>query len=715
MLPPLLKHCVIFLMAFWVYVRTLCGSFNINDSGETITICANLWIGHSPGYPLHTILGKLFTGLGIGTPMFQVSLFSAVAAALVIALLPVLLTRYGFSPLAQACGMVLFALSENYWLQAGGAKGGIYTLGTLFMVVVLIAVEHLNRAPLTPGLMALIGFLIAGMLAHHWQSMAFGPALVILGLPFLRKLWGNKRAVLHCLPGILLGAIPIFILPLRAIQDLPLNWGRPSTWEALSWTLRREGYQGIGDIRGWQTIQRNFVRFWGDFLDQFMVAPEANDRVFSAAFMTLFLTAALCGLFLVGRRNPRVAGGLFLLGMIVAGAVIFYTNSREGYEWVIDNFFTPFYLMMALFVAEAVAKGVEVLGRFAGGSLLRGAAAGVAFLILGGSTALSNIHRCDQKDYLLGYDYGKNLLLCAPPNALIMCAGDIDVLPLWYFRYVEGFRTDITVVTAQLLPYSWYRDAIAKEDPRLALPFGDGIVNMDVAGSAMMRKALLYRPVTYTFIFTRPFMRKFPSVIRGILWEVVTAKETEIPYDPREMDRVFGSFLMRGCLDPRVYKDEYTQVLVDSYGTAHDSIAYTALSKKWYQTAVHELHRAIPLRRPQALPAIRSNLGAAYRGLGDLEAAARSYGQALALSPGEIKIHFRLGKVLLDLGREEEARSYFRTVARRADRKDLVRLAGIELEKLGDQKGVQEALARWKSLEGSLPRGPKTVLVPQKM
>lgn len=45
----------LFLFVFYIYLRTVCATFNINDSGETIMVCDLLTISHSPGYPLHTL------------------------------------------------------------------------------------------------------------------------------------------------------------------------------------------------------------------------------------------------------------------------------------------------------------------------------------------------------------------------------------------------------------------------------------------------------------------------------------------------------------------------------------------------------------------------------------------------------------------------------------------------------------------------------------
>ena len=67
---------LLFFFTFFFYLRTHCASFNINDSGETIMVCDLLTISHSPGYPLHTLWGRVNCLLPIGQPMFRVTFCS---------------------------------------------------------------------------------------------------------------------------------------------------------------------------------------------------------------------------------------------------------------------------------------------------------------------------------------------------------------------------------------------------------------------------------------------------------------------------------------------------------------------------------------------------------------------------------------------------------------------------------------------------------------
>jgi hypothetical protein len=48
-------------------------------------------------------------------------------------------------------------------------------------------------------------------------------------------------------------------------------------------------------------------------------------------------------------------------------------------------------------------------------------------------------------------EYNHNILAGLDSNAIIFTNGDMDTYPAWYWQYIEGFRTDVTVVNLSLL------------------------------------------------------------------------------------------------------------------------------------------------------------------------------------------------------------------------------------------------------------------------
>src|SRR5437899_3068725 len=77
------------IAALVVYILTLYPSVGPGDSAELTTVACNLGVAHPPGYPLFTLLAKVFTWIPVGAVAWRVYLLSAVcdaAAALILML-----------------------------------------------------------------------------------------------------------------------------------------------------------------------------------------------------------------------------------------------------------------------------------------------------------------------------------------------------------------------------------------------------------------------------------------------------------------------------------------------------------------------------------------------------------------------------------------------------------------------------------------------------
>ncbi|MBI3740427.1 MAG: DUF2723 domain-containing protein, partial [Chloroflexi bacterium] len=74
----------IFLFTFTIYLRTLAPSvvFLFDDTLDFQYSIPRLGIAHQTGYPLYTLLGKIFTALvPLNDAAFRLNLFSALCAA----------------------------------------------------------------------------------------------------------------------------------------------------------------------------------------------------------------------------------------------------------------------------------------------------------------------------------------------------------------------------------------------------------------------------------------------------------------------------------------------------------------------------------------------------------------------------------------------------------------------------------------------------------
>ena len=147
----------LFIASFILYVSTLAPSVVtiFDDSLEFQLVTYQLGIAHPTGYPLYTLLGKLFTFIPAGGDVaYRVNLLSAFFGAATVALLYLLIVRLSsgsmeknqsstlpFFPsslsahLGGIIGALLFAISPVFWQQATIAE--VYTLNAFFVATLL--------------------------------------------------------------------------------------------------------------------------------------------------------------------------------------------------------------------------------------------------------------------------------------------------------------------------------------------------------------------------------------------------------------------------------------------------------------------------------------------------------------------------------------------------------------------------------------------------
>jgi len=727
--------CLLFLAVFEMYLLTHCASFNINDSGETILACARMTISHSPGYPLHMLWGR-FNDLifPFGQPMLRVTLASVWTASLSVVLFFHILKRVigealnapttgdiaaprWVSEVAVLAGACLFACSYQQWFQAGGAKGGIYTLNiclSLAIVALFFRMAHRGKAS---HALFLVCFFFGLGLANHWPNIvvlapvflwllfsiqtkltareirntAFSPTAIALfssvfllsslvfwtgadpkpaqGNPLFDILMTVGKAFLlgmapvallllskifdgvvliRCASAALLGVTPYIALAVRSSQRPLVNWWNPDNWTRLWETVTRKGYSNIGDPRSVETLLRDLKRFGFAEHDQF-----------GCVYSFLVFALALAGLVWLWRRRPALTAGFLGIACFVFASLVVFSSPPEGYQWTLDNFFTPIHLTIAFFAAMGLS-GILAYLRSAWPD--RSAAWVLASLtiILGVCPAFLNWARSDQSRYVSSYDYGLNMLKSVNRDGVILCNGDIDILPLWYMQYVEGKRPEVACLTMQLIPMDWYRGALFDQFPFLrVLVTGD--IRPQTVVQNMIDQHASERSFYYTNIATAPWMPQWNlSASEGLLWRVADAKKTSEEFSVERINRLWSGYRLRS-LDPPAcgHWDEYTDVMKDSYGVGLTLLGPYCLVRGMPQQGIWSLRNALKYRSPQLQWPLHIMLSQFHLMLHDASSALEEAQTVLKLQPGNPYGFVRMGQAFLGLGNLEGARQSF--------------------------------------------------------
>ncbi len=695
----------LFFTIFFFYLRTHCGTFNINDSGETIMVCDLLTISHSPGYPLHALWGRVNCLLPLGKPMLRVTFASVITGTLSVVVtygILKMMFKEIFCPVEQGDGVIngnkpgpwiweipslfgafIFAFSYQQWFQACGAKGGIYTLSTFLSVSVIFLLFKMRQNGWFIKSFLIMSFVFGLSLANHYHDqLVLFPGYLILFLAAQRRVpiskiitsilrlrlfdfTENAVSILSALGTVnLIRAVcftflPVSVyiyLPLRAIQNPIVNWWNPNNFDRLWGTFLRKGYENIGDVtHPLDSFIRNVKRFFFHAQDQF-----------GAIFTYLVAILLIMGVIWLFKRQRTSMASFLAMGLCILLAVWKYCKPLEGYQWTLDNFFTTVFLMESILASAGFAAIFEWVTREWPYRLtplfLSALCLGFALVPLELNYPLN-----DQSRYISSYDEGVNMLKSVNRSGVILCNGDIDILPLWYLQFVEHKRTEVASFTMQLIPYDWYRDPLFQRWPFLKVALRRDIYQHDDIRPETVVQDIIDqhaedRSFYFTNIYTAPWMReKNPSVPEGFLWRIVKTKDLNYAFSTDRLNKTWSTYRLRNMTAPdRGYWDEYTDVMKDSYGIGYDFTGYFSLMNKMPDLALWCFNNALNYRQPQTLSRIYLMLGETYYNINNWQAAINSYQDSIKKDPRNPYAFARMGDCYRMIGDYNDSEQAYR-------------------------------------------------------
>lgn len=410
--------------ALWLYVVTLAPSVQPADAGEFQLVSAVLGIAHPPGYPLYTMLGKLFTLLPFGNVAWRVNLFAAACAAATLAVIARAVRQATNSVVAALLSALVLGLAPTFWSQ-----GTLANIRSLTGLLTSLSIYCLLRYGEGRSGRHLLGFAVSfGLGIGHHSSLA------LLALPFVAYLLAvdphlllQPRRWAVPLAGLGGSLLILLYLPLRSAMTPPFDPAPIRSVNAFLSHILALGFRG--DFLYFLTQPTLELRFGllGDIL-----AIE-----FGAGLAAL---ATVLGL-LAGVSRWR--WGVLWMGVAAVNSLAAITyRAPQTVEYLLPTY-----------VALTVGMGLG-LGSLRSWSLkgqsgrLPGTATGllaatIAWLAIANGLAsypsFQTLHRDDSTR-----QQATALLSAAPPGALVLSNWH-QATPLWYLQQVEGLRPDVTV------------------------------------------------------------------------------------------------------------------------------------------------------------------------------------------------------------------------------------------------------------------------------
>ncbi len=417
---------VVFVALFGLYAYSAPRTVTLEDDGLFIMSSYFLGIDHPPGYPLLTLLGKLFTLLPVGSIALRVHLLSAFFGALTCVALWLVVRALFADAVSAYTGAVLYGLSATFWSQAIIAE--TYTLNTFFffclfyLALVFLATKNLRVLYVFAGVFGL-------SLANHWPLMLLStPCLVLLLLP-------ARREVLRASPRMLGIAFVVCVLPylwmvVRSRMDPEINFYGPiSDFESLLFFVSRQGFRNV------------------DVSQSADIADKLDYQGFLLMEMVRQYTpvgAALAGFGLVQQfRRLNLSTAFALLAGWLGSSLVLGAMLGFDYEPLMKAAIRRYPLIPYGILAVWLVLALDALT-----SRVRRAAAAVrvgTFAALAAVVFLSHRDVNVRRDDTWARDYATAVLESLDKGAVLFVHGDDDSFPIGYMNRVEGFRPDVTL------------------------------------------------------------------------------------------------------------------------------------------------------------------------------------------------------------------------------------------------------------------------------
>ncbi len=556
--------CILLLFIdFIVYFRTLAPTVQFIDSGELAVVCKTLGIAHPTGYPLYTLLGRLFTLLPFQDIIFRLNLFSLLVVCsanliLLLIILKLVENKSDVSIWTAFSTSLIFSFTPTLWSQA--VSNEVYGLNVFaYGLIVFLILTWRERYQKAGGanLLYLLVFVYGLSFGSHMTTVLLLPAIFFMLLTYEKKALFDPEKLLSGFIFFTLGLSVYLYLPLRSAQNPLLDWGNPENWSAFirhvsgrqykAWMFSASSAQVLSNLEKFVNLFfKNFPPYILPFTFLGIWRLLAKDRKFLFFLCFIFFFTLIYAIkYSIPDLDP------FFLGCFLVNAIL-----------VGNGFFFVFQNLQKVKLHKIVSAGMMVL------------------LILFPLVLLKkNYFEQDQSQSYFAYDLNSNILRSAQKDGLILTQLWGHYSPWLYLRYVEQKRPDLVVLSRDLCFYSWYSDYVKRNYLKIYRNSEELIESYkrDVSRyekgepedrdvirkkyysllNGLLLPNLSHRPVYLNLVGEQEVGNMRVKIPEGLLYSLEDTSGY-YPYD-------FPDFRLRGVTDKISYIDERTRLFLLLY------------------------------------------------------------------------------------------------------------------------------------------------------
>ena len=409
------------LLLLPVYLLTMPGTVLIEDSTLFITAAYHWGYPQPPGYPLYTLLCKLFISIPIGSIPVRVYFLNSLLAVASCILFYYIANKTLKNRLVAFTGGLVYGFCATFWWQAIISE--VYTLNAFFFLLLFYLALKLREDFNYRGLYWFT-FLFGLSLSNHWPLMVLSSPCFV----FLLKSHFKKIVLVwyKVLPLSLLGLLPYLYIPISYSFDpeiafLPVE-GLKDLW---NYFLRKDfanvDYQ---ETTTFTDKVKYILFFFRNFLHEFY-------------FPGILLLPV--GIYLSFKKLSKEIAFAILLSFLSSSILLkFFLHFNydylhlEAYQsyLLIPLWGASFYIIIALNF---------LIRRFLGETKAYIKAIPCIFLVA--AIVGSNFSKNDLRDETFVYDYAKEAMRLLPPESILFTRGSTEVFA--YLQTIENFRKDI--------------------------------------------------------------------------------------------------------------------------------------------------------------------------------------------------------------------------------------------------------------------------------
>jgi len=588
-----------FFSILCLYIYTLTNTVYGGDAGDLVSAILTKGFPHPPGYPLYTLIGRMFLNFPINylTAAGKVTLISSISTVCSFILIYLILIELVGKKINKPIAIVtILTLSVNYliWLYAIVPEvfplNVAITLGIFFSALRFKNTGNLNW-------LAFILFLIGLGITHHHTFIFILPAVFILTKNQVKKTFFSFRKIIYLLFSLLIGLLPLIYLPISFNNHPEIIWGEANTIKGFIAILTRQTY---GSFVPGQFISNSPIH-------RLIQLVNLNNFII-ADFTLVGYLAIIIGLIVLYRakiieKQEKIS--LFLALILFGPFFTFYANFPLYNKFLlatVERFFIIFYFLLAVplyfglsFLFEQLISLFKII--FGNRYKIFLPFIIIVFYLFPIALCVKNYRRLViLKNYSVAEKLGKDILNITGDNSIILLYSDTTLFNTQYMYYsnkklyLKKILIHISKITSK-----YYLDSLKLNYPKIIIKntnnynlgnfINDNINNFNIY--SVSQSAL---PPTF----------KYRWIFQGLLFKLVPKdynndneiiKNIESFWNTAENKNISSYFLSLNNYWLNYFPNDVLQV----YSTAHQNTAFYYLGINKPELALSHIKQALIL------------------------------------------------------------------------------------------------------------------------